>query len=384
MKHISYGRQFIDRSDIKAVIAALKSDWLTQGPKVKEFENALCKYTGAKYTVAVSSGTAALHLSMIALGIGRGDDTITSPITFSASANCALYVGATPKFVDIDDTTYHLDIEKLRDFLKIQSRRKRVKAVIPVHFMGTVIDIAEIKKICDRYGIKIVEDAAHALGSEYKTSRERLKVGSSRHSDMTIFSFHPIKNITTGEGGAVLTNTKKIYESVLRLRHHGISRPKNQAKWFYDIPQIGFNYRITDFQCALGISQMKKLDKMIEARRELVSFYNGAFGSMEEIRLPYEAANTKAAYHLYIIRVPARQRNRLYDYLRSRGIFTQLNYIPVHLFSYYRNKFGYGRGDFPIAEKYFDECLSLPLHAGLRKKYQKKVIDETIKFLSHE
>lgn len=384
MRNISYGRHFIDRNDIKAVASVLKSDWLTQGPKVKEFEDALCGYTGAKYAVGVSSGTAALHLAMMALGIGRGDETITSPITFSASANCAVYVGAIPRFVDIDDVTYHLDIIKLKELLKVPSQRRRVKVVVPVHFMGMVIDIAGIRKICDKYGIKIVEDAAHALGSEYKVGREWFKVGSSRHSDITIFSFHPIKHITTGEGGAILTNNKKIYEWALRLRHHGIYRPSDQPKWFYDIPQIGFNYRITDFQCALGISQMKKLDKMVKVRRELVGSYNDAFSPIEEIRLPYEATCTKASYHLYVIRVPARKRNGLYDYLRSKNIFTQLNYVPVHLLSYYMDRFGYRRGDFPVAEKYFDECLSLPLYAGLSKQDQKKVIGETIRFLSHE
>lgn len=381
MKTIPYAHQYIDRADIDSVRRAIKSDWLTQGPKVKEFEDVLCGYTGAKYAVSLSSGTAALHLAMMALGIGRGDEIVTSPITFSASANCAVYVGAIPRFADIDDATCHLDITKLRDILKVPSKRRRVKAIVPVHFMGTVVDIAEIKKLCDKYGIKIAEDAAHALGARYKSGKVWLKAGNCRHSDITIFSFHPIKHITTGEGGAILTNNKNIYESALRLRHHGICRHEGQPKWSYDIPQLGFNYRITDFQCALGISQMKKLDKMVKERRELVGSYNDAFRPINAIRLPYERNDTRASYHLYVIRVPAGRRNGLYDYLRGKDILTQVNYIPVHLLSYYMDRFGYGRGDFPAAEKYFDECLSLPLYAGLSGQDQKRVIKETIRFL---
>ncbi|MFH0840002.1 MAG: UDP-4-amino-4,6-dideoxy-N-acetyl-beta-L-altrosamine transaminase [Candidatus Omnitrophota bacterium] len=384
MKKILYAHQYIDSADIDSVHMALKSDWLTQGPKIKEFEDVLYNYAGAKYAVAVSSGTAALHLAMMALGIGKGDEIITSPITFSASANCAVYVGATPRFVDIDDATYHLDIKKLKDFLKVPSHRKKVKAIIPVDFMGTVIDTPAIMKVCDKYGIYIVEDAAHALGAEYRYNKEWLKVGSCRHCDITILSFHPIKHITTGEGGAILTNNKDVCEAALRFRHHGICRVKNKPKWMYDIPQPGFNYRITDFQCALGISQMKKLDKMVNVRRRLVGSYNDAFSLIEEIRLPYEAKDTKASYHLYTIRVPAARRNRLYDYLRGKGILTQVNYIPVHLLSYYKKNFGYKRGDFPVAERYFDECLSLPLHVGLSRQDQKKVIDETIRFFRNE
>ncbi|MDD5680785.1 MAG: UDP-4-amino-4,6-dideoxy-N-acetyl-beta-L-altrosamine transaminase [Candidatus Omnitrophica bacterium] len=384
MKKIPYAHQYIDLSDINAVRRAVASDWLTQGPRVKEFEEVLCGYTGAKYAVAVSSGTAALHLAMMALEIGRGDETVTSPITFSASANCAAYVGAVPRFADIDDNTCHIDIEKLRYLLRDSRRSNKVKVVVPVHFTGSVSDIAAIRDICDKNGIKIVEDAAHAVGSTYKTGGKWVKVGSCRHSDVTIFSFHPIKNITTGEGGAVLTNDKKIYEKVSRLRHHGICRPENGPKWFYDIPQIGFNYRITDFQCALGMSQMKKIDKMIKIRREIVDTYNNAFSGVEEIRLPHEIKNTRTAYHLYVIRIPAGARNRLYDYLMRKGILTQVNYIPVHLLTYYKKSFGYHMGDFPVAEKYFSECLSLPLYAGLSGQDQKRVIKEIKRFFGYE
>ncbi len=384
MRPIPYGHQYIDSSDIDRVVKALKSDWLTQGPKVKEFEDSLCKYAGAKYAAAVSSGTAALHLAMMALNIGHGDDIITSPVTFSASANCAVYVGAAPRFVDIDDSTYHLDVEKLKTLLISSSMRKKIKAIIPVHFMGTVSDVAAIKKIADKYGIKIVEDAAHALGSEYTVNNKRLKVGSSRHSDMTIFSFHPTKTITTGEGGAILTNDRKIYDAVLRFRHHGIFRVAGRQKWFYDVSAVGFNYRITDIQCSLGVSQMKKLDKMAAMRRKIVSVYNDAFADVEEIRVPHERPGQKAAFHLYVIRVPEAGRGNLYDYLRMKGISTQVNYIPVHMLSYYKNTFGYKMGAFPVAEQYFRECLSLPLYAGLSAKDQDRVIKEIKRFFTNE
>lgn len=384
MKWIAYSRQYIDSSDIKEVVKALKSDWLTQGPKVKEFEEALCAYTGAKYAVVVSSGTAALHISMIALGVTKGDKVITSPITFSASANCVLYVGARPQFVDIDDRTYHLDIERLKEFLKVPSQRKAVKVVIPVHFMGTVVDVPELKKICDKYGIKIVEDAAHALGAKYRYKNKWVMTGSCGYSDITIFSFHPIKHITTGEGGGILTNNRNIYEQALRLRHHGIVKDKGKQGWFYDIPQIGFNYRITDFQCALGLSQLKKLDNMVEKRRRIVAEYNQHFLKFNEVKLPFERPGTYASYHLYVIRTAKEKRDKLYRYLRENNIFTQVNYMPVHLFSYYRRELGCKQGDFPAAETYSQECLSLPLYAGLSKDDQLKVVNKVISFFKRK
>jgi len=379
MKTIPYSRQYIGRDDIEEVIDTLRSDWLTQGPKVRDFEDALSRYTGARYAVAVSSGTSALHLSMTALNIKQGEVIVTSPITFSASANCALYVNARPSFVDIDDKTYHMDTEKLRDFLRVPSQRRGVKAVIPVHFMGTVADIAQIRRICERYRVRVIEDAAHALGAAYKDKAGWIKVGSSRHSDISIFSFHPIKHITTGEGGAILTNDKNVYKSALRLRHHGIIK-KRKDFWSYDIPKIGFNYRITDFQSALGISQLKKLDKMVRRRWELVRRYNKYLSKIDAVRLPFERDNTRASYHLYVIRVPQKRRDRLYKYLRENGISTQVNYIPVHLFSYYKKTFGYKWNDFPVAERYFKECLSLPLYAGLSETDQFKVIKRIEKF----
>lgn len=372
MKTIPYARQSLNSDDIRESTRALRSDWITQGPRVRQFEDALSGYTGAKYAIALSSGTAALHVSMVALGIGRGDKVLTSPITFSASANCALYVGAKPVFVDIDDKTYHIDIDKLKKFLSLSSNRKNLKAVIPVHFMGTVSDTIEIKRICDKYGIKIVEDAAHAPGALY-SKRTKVKVGSSRYSDTTIFSFHPIKHITTGEGGAILTNNRRIHKTALQLRHHGIIKSKNDP-WSYDIPIIGFNYRITDFQCALGTSQLTKIDDMVKTRRKLVDIYNDRLSGIREIRLPYEREGTYASYHLYVIRVADGRRDKLCRYLKKNNILTQVNYLPVHLFSFYRKKFGYRAGDFPVSENYAKECLSLPLYVSLSKTDQSRVI----------
>ncbi|MFH1877236.1 MAG: UDP-4-amino-4,6-dideoxy-N-acetyl-beta-L-altrosamine transaminase [Candidatus Omnitrophota bacterium] len=392
-KNIPYSRQCISDDDIREVVETLRSDWLTQGPKVKEFEEALCRYTGAEYCAVLSSGTAALHLLMLAFGAGKGDRVITSPITFSASANCAVYTGARPSFVDIDDMSYHIDARKLEEFLKREKNRKNVKAVIPVHFMGTVAEIERVCEICRGYGIKVVEDAAHAFGAGYMSGRgEWERVGSSSRSDAVILSFHPIKHIATGEGGAVLTNDRKIYEKVVRFRQHGVVRNNKNARqfrpgqirqpWFYDIPELGFNYRITDFQCALGISQLKKLDDFVEKRRRLAYAYNEAFRDIKNVRVPFERENTSASYHLYVIRVPSAKRDRLYSYLREKGIYAQVNYIPVHMLSYYQSVLGYRRGDFPVAEKYFEECLSLPLYPSLSGEDQSRVIGAVRRFFA--
>jgi len=391
---IPYGRQSIDADDISAVAQALGSAWLTQGPRVGDFERALCELTGAAHAVAVANGTAALHLCMMALGLGAGDRLVTSPITFAASANCALYVGARPQFVDIDDGTYHMDVARLARDLNDPKRRAQVRVVVPVHFMGTVSDIVSIREICASHGIAVVEDAAHALGAKYKVGEEWLSVGCCRHSDLTIFSFHPIKHITTGEGGAVLTNDSSLHETLLRLRHHGINKQAGPVSallqeatdqaWFYDISQVGFNYRITDFQCALGISQLRRLDAMVCRRRDLVRRYNESFGSLPEIRTPSERESTEASYHLYVIRVPASQRNSLFSYLRRKEIHAQVNYIPTHLFSYYQRELGYRDGDLPVAEKFFRECLSLPLYPALSDADQDRVIAAVREFFGYE
>lgn len=384
MKNIPYSRHQIRQADINAVRGVLKTDWITQGPVIREFEEALCAYTGAKYAVAVSSGTAALHCAVEGLGIGTGDSIITSPVTFSASANCAIYAGATPMFCDINGKTWHMDLDGLERMLSRPAERKRCKAVIPVHFMGTVMDIGRLQRICSRYGIRIIEDAAHALGARY-LARQGGRVGCCRDSDAAILSFHPIKHITTGEGGALLTNDKSVYERAVRMRHHGIVKnpattterrlkPYLSEPWFYDIPEVGYNYRITDFQCALGTSQLKRLDRAIAERRRLVQRYRESFSGLAQVTLPFEQKGTFASYHLFVIRVPAWKRNGLYQFLKANGVLAQVNYIPVHLLSSYRRRFGYRWGDFPESERYFQECLSLPLYPGLSMTQQERVI----------
>jgi UDP-4-amino-4,6-dideoxy-N-acetyl-beta-L-altrosamine transaminase len=369
---IPYSRQYIDEDDIKAVTDVLRSDWITQGPKIAEFEEKVAEYCGARYAVAVSSGTAALHLACLAAGVGEGDEVITSPITFVASANCALYVGAIPVFADIRPDTYCIDTDEIRK--KITDK---TKVIIPVDFAGHPCDMDDINKIAKDNGLIVIEDAAHSLGAEYKGKR----VGSL--ADMTILSFHPVKHITTGEGGMVVTDNEEYYEKLTLLRSHGITR--NPAKfgsavetqnsklktqncypdWYYEMQELGFNYRITDFQCALGISQMKKLETFVTRRTEIARRYGEAFRKIEEIIIPEELACCKSSYHLYPIQLKTLDRDQVFAGLREKGIGVNVHYIPVHLQPYYRKAFGYKEGDFPIAEEYFMNCISLPIHQGM-------------------
>jgi len=378
---IPYGHQNINQQDIQAVIKALRSDWLTQGPTVERFEQALCRYTGAKYAVAVSSGTAALHLAISALKLPAGSGVVSSPITFSATLNSALYCGLKPFMVDMDDATYQMDCDELEKMLTQKKYAGKIRAVIVVHFMGALVDVVRVARICRKHKISVIEDAAHAIGASYQTQRKWVKVGGCRYSKMTIFSFHPIKNMTTGEGGAVLTNDAKLYETVKRLRHHGIVKSGKGPAWAYDIPELGYNYRITDLQCALGLSQLKRLNAMIKERGRLVSCYDRLFADVESVRIPPREKGQRPAYHIYVIRVAARKRNALYDFLRRAGIMTQVNYIPVHLLSLYRKQ-GWKKGDYPRAEKYASECLSLPLFCGLKKTQQKKIVDTIKRFFA--
>lgn len=380
MKTIPYGHQWIDEEDIKEVVRVLKSDWITQGPKVKEFEEALCKYTGAKYAVAVSSGTAALHIACLAAGIKHGDEVITSPITFVASANCILYCGGKPVFADIQEDTVNIDPEEIK-----KKANKRTKAIIPVHFAGHPCDLEEIQQIAKKYDLLIIEDATHALGAEYKGS----KIGSCKYSDMTIFSFHPVKSITTGEGGAVLTNRRDLYEKLLIFRNHGITKDRkkflnpdslilNSDSWYYEMQELGFNYRITDFQCALGISQLKKIDKFLKRRREIVQKYNELFKDIEEITTPTEKPEVKSAWHLYVIRIKKLNRKKIFQSLCKQNIGVQVHYIPVYWQPYYR-KLGYKKGLCPIAEEYYKEAITLPLFPGMKEDDICKVISKVIK-----
>lgn len=370
---IPYGRQWIDEEDIKAVVSVLKSDYLTTGPVIREFEEAICEYTGAKYAVAFANGTAALHGACYAAGIGEGDEVITTPITFAASANCVLYQKGTPVFADIDPDTYNIDPEDIER--KITSR---TKAIIPVHFTGQPCDMDRIHQIAQKHNLTVIEDAAHALGATYHGKR----IGAL--SDMTILSFHPVKHITTGEGGMVLTNNEELYRRLVLFHTHGITRnpdmlTKNDGGWYYEQLDLGFNYRITDFQCALGISQLKKLPMFLEKRREIAAYYNHAFQDIEEMKLPYQLEGVDSAWHLYMIQVPARKRKKLYDALREAGILVNVHYIPVYTFPYYREH-GYRDVTCVNAERYYERALSLPMFPALTLKEQDYVID-TVKYL---
>ena len=363
-KYIPYGHQWINNDDIKEMIKVLKSEWITQGPKVKEFEEELCKYTGAKYAVVVSSGTAALHIACLAAGIKKGDEVITSPITFVASANCVLYCGGKPVFADVQEDTVNIDPEEIKKKIT-----KRTKAIIPVHFAGHPCDLEEIHSLAKKYNLIVIEDACHALGAEYKGS----KIGSCKYSDMTVFSFHPVKSITTGEGGAVLTNDKKLYEKLLMLRNHGITRKKaklkEEGRWYYEMQELGFNYRITDFQCALGISQLKKLDKFIEKRRKIANIYTKQLSKVDNIILPIEKKHVKSSWHLYYVRLKNPKKRRVvFDKLQKFGIGVQVHYIPVYRHPYYRERLGTLKDGYPKAEAYYRTTITLPIFPTLTKK----------------
>jgi UDP-4-amino-4,6-dideoxy-N-acetyl-beta-L-altrosamine transaminase len=378
MKSIPYGHQWVDEADIKEVEKVLESDWLTQGPQVSKFEKALSVFTGARYVVSVSNGTAALHLACLAAGIGKGDEVITSPLTFVASANCALYCNAKPVFVDIESDTGNIDIEKIA--AKIT---KNTKVIIPVHFSGHPCDLSSLRNIAKKNNLIIIEDAAHALGSFYKNS----KIGSCKYSDMTIFSFHPVKTITTGEGGAILTNNKYFYEKLIMLRNHGITKgpglinkKMSDCGWYYEMQALGFNYRITDIQAALGCSQLKKLDKFIMKRRQIAAIYNKAFKGNNFFDTPKEKDYACSAYHLYPIRLKEKfilRKKEIFQRLRDAGLGVQVHYIPVYLQPYYK-KLGYRQNLCPLAESFYQKEISIPMYPGLTKKEINYVI-KTIK-----
>lgn len=373
--YIPYGRQCISEEDIQAVVDTLRSDYLTTGPKISEFEKVVADYTGAKYAVAVSNGTAALHIACMAAGISEGDEVITSPITFVASANCAFYCGATPIFADIDMNTYNISPESIEKCIT-----DKTKAIVAVHFSGQPCDMDKINEIARRHDLIVIEDAAHALGADYKAN----KIGSI--SDMTTFSFHPVKHITTAEGGMVATNNKELYEKLLLYRTHGITRnpdmlSKNDGAWYYEQIDLGYNYRITDVQCALGISQMKRLDEFVSKRRGLVARYNEAFGGIDEIITPYQLKGCNNSYHLYVIRLKTKDRKEVFDKLRAEGIGVNVHYIPVHTQPYYMDyyrKNGLSQPKCPNATKYYETAISLPLYPELSYEQQDYVIEKVI------
>lgn len=381
---IQYGRHFIDEDDIQAVIAQIRSGWLTQGPKVAEFENAVAQYVGAKFAVAVSNGTAALHLACLAAGIGEGHKVITTPNTFVASANAAHFVGATAHFADIDPQTLNIDPAALEEECR---KLKTVKAVIPVHFAGLPCSMPTIRSIADKYDAVVIEDAAHALGASYPDGG---RVGNCKHSDMTTLSFHPVKMITTGEGGMITTNSEALYRRLLRLRSHGINKLddplKNTAEaftdgevnaWYYEMQELGFNYRITDIQAALGLSQLGKLEKFIQRRRELALGYDRIFAQSGLVSPQQNQWRNLSSLHLYVVRIPFRKigisRHHFMRNMQNRGFVTQVHYIPVHLHPYYRQK-GYMPGRYPFSEEYFEEGLSIPLFYGLSDELQNEVV----------
>ena len=373
MKFIPYGHQYIDKNDIAEVVKVLKSDLITQGPRIEKFESALCKYTGAKYAVVVSNGTAALHIACLAVGIEPGDEVITSPITFVASANCVLYCGGIPVFSDVQEDTFNISPEEIKKKIN-----QKTKAIIPVHLAGHPCDMEEIYRIARKSDLIIIEDASQALGSLYKGS----ETGSCRYSDITTLSFHPIKHITTGEGGAVLTNRKDLYEKLLLLRNHGITKDstklqKQEGPWYYEQQMLGFNYRITDFQCALGLSQLRKIDDFIDKRRKIVDFYNNELLKIKEIKLPLEKEYVKSSWHIYCLRVKnTKDRIDLFEKLRSSGLGVQVHYIPVHLQPYYKKVLGYKKNDFPKAEKYYESEITLPIYPKLLKKELKYIVSK--------
>lgn len=373
---IPYGRQHIEEEDIRAVVEVLKSDRLTQGPVIEEFERATAAYCGAKYAVAVGNGTAALHLACLAAGLGPGDLLWTSPNTFVASANCALYCGAGVDFVDINPRTYNMDVTALAEKLEQAARENsRPKVVVPVHFAGQSCEAAAIRELADKYRFTVIEDACHAVGGRYRGTR----VGSCAFSDMTVFSFHPVKIITTGEGGMILTNRKDLYEKLLRLRTHGITRDPGlmegeaHGPWYYQQIELGFNYRMTDIQAALGLTQLQKIEKFLKRRRRLAEKYNKGLKDLP-LTLPWQHPETQSAWHLYVIRVEAARRREIFERLRAEGILVNVHYIPVHTQPCYR-RLGFSPGDFPEAERYYSEAITLPLYYGLKDEEQQRVVD---------
>ena len=374
---IYYGHQHITEKDIQAVERVLHSDWLTQGPAIEAFEKKVANYCGAKYAVAVTNATSALHIACKAAGLGEGDVLWTSPITFTASANCGRYCGADVDFVDIDDKTYNMSVAELRH--KLEAAIKKPKVVIPVHLAGQSCDMEAIKALADEYGFKIIEDASHATGADYKNT----KVGSCRYSDMTVFSFHPVKIVTTGEGGIVLTNNKELYEKLKLYRSHGITRDSDlmtqeaDGPWYYQQIELGFNYRMTDMQAALGCSQMDSLDEFVARRRYLVKRYNEKLKNLP-LRTPYQDEATNPSWHIYIIRVDFTKvklsKKEIFARMRDSGIVLNLHYIPVHTQPYYQ-KLGFQKGDFPVSEKYYEEAITLPLYYDLTDEQQDEVIE---------
>ncbi len=379
MKKIPYGRQSIDQKDIDAVVSTLQSDYLTQGPKVREFESKFAEYVGAKFAVAVNNATSGLHLSVLALNLKKGDRVITTPITFAASANSIRYAGAEVWFADIDPNTYLLDINSVKEL--IESKPKGFfKGIIPVDFAGLPVNMEEFRILADTHNLWIIEDACHAPGGYFIDSKsEKNFCGNGKYANIGVFSFHPVKHIACGEGGMLTTNSKELYEKLMLLRTHGITKEnmeENHGNWYYEMIALGFNYRLTDFQSALGITQLAKNNKGVIRRNEISLAYKKAFeGKVKFQDLPSETYN---AHHLFIIEVE--NRKGLYDFLHSKGILAQIHYVPVHTMPYYKN-IGYADAGLIHAEKYYSSCISLPMYPTLSNEEQNFVIEQINQFV---
>lgn len=376
--NIPYGKQYISQEDVEAVVRTLQSTYLTQGPSVQAFEEAFAAYVGARYAVAVTNGTAALHLSALALGVEPGSKVITTPITFAASANCIRYCGGQVVFADVEPDTALLDIEKVRILLESHPRGT-FSGILPVDFAGHAVDLASFRALADEYGLWIIEDACHAPGGYFTDGKGvQQRCGNGQFADAAIFSFHPVKHIACGEGGMVTTNSKEIYEKLLLLRTHGITKDPDQLRenhggWYYEMQELGFNYRISDINCALGLSQLKRAAERLERRKAIAKLYDEAFEGTP-IRPLVKPLDGGHAYHLYVIQMA--ERRLLYDQLQSSGIYAQVHYIPVHLQPYYQ-RLGWRHGDLPVAEQYYEQCLSLPMYPELSRADQMKVIELT-------
>jgi UDP-4-amino-4,6-dideoxy-N-acetyl-beta-L-altrosamine transaminase len=383
MKKIPYGRQNITDEDIQAVVEVLKSDWLTQGPNIKRFEDGFAEYVGAKYAVAVSNGTAALHLCTMALGVDSGDKVITTPITFIASANCVRYCGGEVVFSDIDPHTYLLDINSVKKLLDA-SPKGTYKGIIPVDFAGRANNLEEFRKLADEYGLWIIQDACHSPGGYFvDTNGVNQTCGNGKFAELAIFSFHPVKHIAAGEGGMITTNDELLYKKLLNLRSHGVQQDPEKriyqhGVWYYEMQELGYNYRLTDFQSALGLSQLKRADNGLIRRKEIAKTYYNAFKDNAVIKRQSGVVEGHA-YHLYVIEIE--DRTGLINYLREQNIFAQVHYIPAHLMPYYRD-YGWKDGDMPIAEEYYKHCISLPMYPTLTVDEQQFVINKVLEFLN--
>ncbi len=374
---IPYGRQNISEADIQAVVDVLRSDFITQGPAIERFEKSVAAYCGVKYAVAVSNATAGLHIACLAAGLKAGEWLWTVPNTFVASANCALYCGANVDFVDIDPQTYTISLDALHLKLETTPPQKRPRVVVPVHFAGQSCDMIAIQDLAEQYGFTVLEDAAHAIGGRYDGE----PIGCCRYSDMAVLSYHPVKIITTGEGGMVLTNREDLYEALIRLRTHGITRNapllqhKDEGPWYYEQLELGYNYRLTDIQAALGHSQMGRLDAFVLRRRELAARYDDLLKDLPVVR-PWQHPKTESAWHLYVVKISpeaGKSRREVFEALRAAGIGVNVHYIPVHTQPYYRT-LGFKPGDFPQSEAYYAQAITLPLYYDLTETEQDEVV----------